>query len=204
MRTLSCLLLSGCAASATMSEAAPPGAPGAPPGLSTPVEEPTYFYESKRFRLVLPLPGRHWKIDDHSSSFLIGTSTEDKTKLWLKRWSPVGPATRANCETEARLLRGDLPEPRAQDTVDTQFVNVPPGHDTRVVVGARIGAGGEAVGSAVAYRPAAPVPEYDTRLGAPELLCVCCDRHPGLRRTGIVGERPLAPGGQDPFAYRGA
>src|SRR5690606_23748537 len=118
--------------------ASPP--PAAPATTSSPFPvgpgEPAFrTVRSQRFQLSFPLPDRAgWSLEkERGSSFLVMHHASTGSALVVRRWLEHAPMNRARCEEAARLIR-DLPEREGQ--LASEYLDVPPGFDTRVDVGA--------------------------------------------------------------------
>jgi hypothetical protein len=145
------LAFAACSSSAAMppDEPPPPPAPTPPPIVApaptqslpfpvAPGEAPFRTVRSQRFQLSLPLPDRAgWSLDpEKGSSFLVMRHAATASTLVVRRWLAQAPMNRARCEEAVRLIR-DLPAREGE--LASRFLDVPPGFDTRVDVGAAAG-----------------------------------------------------------------
>ena len=142
------LAIAGCSASVPVAEPPPERADTAPapqPTTRTASPFPVGANEaafrtarSQRFQLSLPLPDRAgWSLEkEEGSSFLVMQHASTASTLIVRRWREQAPMNRARCEEAARLIR-DLPAREGQ--LASEYLDVPPGFDTRVDVGAEDG-----------------------------------------------------------------
>lgn len=91
-------------------------------------------YRSKRFSLVLRLPGgaSEWRVDDRSRAELVAIHTPTRSRLVAARWAEVELQNRSTCETLARR-RGLLP-PTTLRVVEESAAIRPDGDDVRIWV----------------------------------------------------------------------
>jgi hypothetical protein len=95
-------------------------------------------FPSRRFDLVVALPdGKSWRIDDHSSRWLVASHAASGSHLWARTWREPTLANRARCEARAREWAPKLPALERAQLIDRRIVPaVPaPGFDTEIVAG---------------------------------------------------------------------
>jgi hypothetical protein len=119
----------------------PPRSPAAhapPAPLKALVDDRWGRFRSHRFGRSVPLPdGTRWKIDDHSSSWLVAQHPDTDTTFRARVWLEPKPMSHAACEANARRLAPDLPLIAGQGTIDDHLIVDTPavGFETRIVVG---------------------------------------------------------------------
>jgi hypothetical protein len=110
------------------------GPTAAPAEAATSSAGGSSVFRSKRFSMVLHLPGgaREWRVDDHSAPEIVATQAPPGARVVAARWAEPELQNRATCEALARR-RGLLPPPSlavVEESTETRA----DGHDVRVWV----------------------------------------------------------------------
>jgi hypothetical protein len=121
----------------------PPEAPKPPPLFLTDTH-PKSFH-SARFELRVPLPDGHaWRIDDHTSPFLVATHAATGSKVTLGTFALPELANRQKCEAASKE-RGLVPKQTALSTLEEAVTVGPGAYDTHLVVALEPGTSPQAV-----------------------------------------------------------
>jgi hypothetical protein len=96
-------------------------------------------YHSKRLAISLPLPGRAWRIDDHSAPYLVATHELTRSTVVVAILRADAIVGRAGCDEMARERRL-LPEGPLQ-VLEDEVTMTREVFDTRVLVSLESGAG---------------------------------------------------------------